>query len=660
MSGCFAKEEVVQVIREQLAVDSHLKFVERLINQHGKNLQNGSQLLTIIEKIKRREDDHRLYLGTVGEFSSGKSTLINALIRDDLLRTDVLPATTAAATMMQYGNELDVKIKTLKGEEKSFLKDGISVISKVMRFFSRPSFEKEKDNIHEFLHSVSADEKIAKQVQQVTVEHPSAVLKNGLVIIDTPGTNTDNERHTTVAKWAIEEVCDAALIVIPAPIPVSQSIVQFLNNNLSDVLHRCIFVVTKMDQIRERERSVIIKNIETRLCQALDLKQINLLAVAPQVVVDNFNVSQQEEDQGFLEQFNIAEKSIHRILQSQRVLIQMEKIILLQNTLYSHLCNDLQRMEKEYQEKHNALIANQIANLSDFVSSQKKVHSNNIQADKKSIESYAKQVVDDLRKEVVQAIEDAINQAEDSSQLKWAVTQYTDQILENVRQITSETFFDIQERLQNSGKKELEKFETDFVVLYKSLATLGGRIKISDELYKNMMLSTLENEHGNLSLQMKELVSRDEGETTVKTVGGAGVGAVIGSFIFPGVGTFIGGALGSLIGSLFGPSLDELKARYKNEMNSKICEAFSATQQSSIDGIGKMTNEIISNLNRVIDMYFAQYDKLIQEMIRRDEQEAKQLSCNREVITSQIKEIFDRQEQILHIQERLKNIQGCA
>ncbi len=660
MNACFETDDVVRAIREHLAVESHLKFVEELTNQHNEKLQNTQQLLTIIEKIRKRESDPRLYLGTVGEFSSGKSTLVNALIRDNLLRTDVLPATTAAATLMLYGNELDVKIKTLNGEEKSFLRDGISVISKIIRFFFRPSFEKEKNNIHEFLHSVSADENVAKQIQQVTVEHPSLVLKNGLVIVDTPGTNTDNERHTTIAKWALEEVCDAALIVIPAPIPLSQCLIRFLNNYLSEVLHRCIFVVTKMDQIREKERSAIVNNIERRLCQALGLKQIVLLAVAPQIVVDNLKISSQGADKDFFEQFNIAEQSIQRVLQSQRMLIQMEKIILLQNTLYSHLDKDLRRMEQEYQERHDALIANCITNLSDFILSQKKLHSNNIQTDKKSIERYANQFVDKLCEKVIQRIEAAIDQATDNSQLQWAVTQCTDQILENVKQTMIESSSDMQDRLQDLGKQELKNFETEFVALYKSLATLGGRIKINDEMYKNMVPNTLKSEHGNLSVKMREVLDKDSGEAAMKTFGGAGVGAVIGSLILPGLGTVIGGALGGFLGSLFGPSLDELKTKYKNEMNSKIRDAFRATKQSSVDGIGQMTNAIISDLNRIIDMYFAQYEKLIEEMIRRDEQEAKQLSHDREVITRQIKEIHDRQEQILHIQERLRNIQSCA
>ena len=65
MNACFETDDVVRAIREHLAVESHLKFVEELTNQHNEKLQNTQQLLTIIEKIRKRESDPRLYLGTV-------------------------------------------------------------------------------------------------------------------------------------------------------------------------------------------------------------------------------------------------------------------------------------------------------------------------------------------------------------------------------------------------------------------------------------------------------------------------------------------------------------------------------------------------------------------------------------------------------------------
>ncbi|MBP2653578.1 MAG: Dynamin family protein [Firmicutes bacterium] len=664
LAGPCENEDEVQAIRQQLAVESHMKLAEKLINQHREKLINSQELLKLIAKIRRREADPRLYLAMVGEFSSGKSTLINALIHDDLLWTDVLPATTAAATLLQYGKGLDVKIETQSGEKKSFLNDGISTISKIGRFFFRPSLSAEKNNIDKFLHSVSADERIAQQIRKVTVEHPSDVLKKGLVIVDTPGTNTENARHTEIAKWAIEEVCDAAVVVIPAPIPVSETLIKFLRENLSEVLPRCIFVVTKMDQIREKDRSGIIKNIERRLCQRLGFNQVVLLAAAPQKVVESLaNLADKNKadiNDVFLVQFKNVEQRIQHILQSQQVLIQIEKIILLLSTLYTQLESDLREMDRKYKERHEALALNSIQDLSKFIHSQKDLHVNNILNGKRHIEDYANTLVDSLCEEVVEKIYTAIDNAEDAEQLKLAVTKFTDQVLADTKQMLLAKSAEIQDYIQQLGKGRLQQFETEFIVLYRSLATLGGKLKISDARYRDMIPKVFKNEQDNLFIRLKKAVKDDDMTTAFKTFGGAGIGAVIGTLIMPVYGTLLGGAVGGYLGQLFGPSLQKQKTRYKNEMGHKIQETFQLTKNSVLDGIEEMINEIIRDLNKIINMYFVKYDALIKQMIERDEQEAKHLKSEQEVITRQISEIHGRHVEILHIFERLRNMQSCA
>ncbi|MCL6589565.1 MAG: dynamin family protein [Firmicutes bacterium] len=93
----------------------------------------------------------------------------------------------------------------------------------------------------------------------------NSTAAKGIVLIDTPGLNSLIERHTQVTEQAIRERCNACIVVIPSNNPLSQTLRLFLMNNLSDILHRCIFVVTKMDLTqREKEQEMLIKNIEAR------------------------------------------------------------------------------------------------------------------------------------------------------------------------------------------------------------------------------------------------------------------------------------------------------------------------------------------------------------------------------------------------------------
>ena len=75
----------------------YLLFAEKLIVRADISQSVKVDLQQSIERIKQRYSDPNLHLAVVGEFSSGKSTFINALLRDDLLKTSAL-VTTAIAT----------------------------------------------------------------------------------------------------------------------------------------------------------------------------------------------------------------------------------------------------------------------------------------------------------------------------------------------------------------------------------------------------------------------------------------------------------------------------------------------------------------------------------------------------------------------------------
>ena len=98
-------------LRESIGIEEHLKFIERLLGEH----KVAAHLCRAVQRIRDRLADPRLYLAVVGEFNAGKSTFINALIREDLLRAEVIQGTTAAATLLGYGPALNVQVTLASG-----------------------------------------------------------------------------------------------------------------------------------------------------------------------------------------------------------------------------------------------------------------------------------------------------------------------------------------------------------------------------------------------------------------------------------------------------------------------------------------------------------------------------------------------------------------
>ena len=64
-----------------------------------------------LQRIRKRTKDSNIYLGIVGEFSSGKSTLINALIGADFFVTNAIQGTTTVITKLTHSDTINLKLK---------------------------------------------------------------------------------------------------------------------------------------------------------------------------------------------------------------------------------------------------------------------------------------------------------------------------------------------------------------------------------------------------------------------------------------------------------------------------------------------------------------------------------------------------------------------
>src|SRR5262245_10257406 len=83
-------------------VSGHLSFLRQVVDRHVHSASARTQVLDRLSALDARAHDPKLYLAVIGEFSAGKSTLINGILRTPLLKSSV-EATTAAITRIQYG-----------------------------------------------------------------------------------------------------------------------------------------------------------------------------------------------------------------------------------------------------------------------------------------------------------------------------------------------------------------------------------------------------------------------------------------------------------------------------------------------------------------------------------------------------------------------------
>jgi tetratricopeptide (TPR) repeat protein len=150
-----------------------------------------------VEVARIREDyDMPLLLTVMGEFNSGKSTFINALVGAPVAPMGVTP-TTATINVLKFGPEKKVRVFHRTGTVK----------------------ELEYDALAGWLKSLSRS--AAAEVRQVEILYPAEELVR-VNLVDTPGFNSIVPEHEAVARQFIERA-DAVVWLFDAGQPGKES-----------------------------------------------------------------------------------------------------------------------------------------------------------------------------------------------------------------------------------------------------------------------------------------------------------------------------------------------------------------------------------------------------------------------------------------------------
>ena len=192
-----------------------------------------------LDELEKRLSQGRFHLAVLGQVKRGKSTLLNALLGEDVLPTSVIPLT-AIPTFIQYGEKRLLRVRyndnrpdtKLKGEPTQWLN------KQLMGFVTE-----------------DANPRNEKGVLQVEITHPAEILRD-VVLIDTPGIGS-TYRHNTEATMNFLPQCDAALFLVSADPPITEVEVAFLKE-IKNRVTRVFFVLNKVDYLTEAERETAL------------------------------------------------------------------------------------------------------------------------------------------------------------------------------------------------------------------------------------------------------------------------------------------------------------------------------------------------------------------------------------------------------------------
>ncbi|MEZ4380207.1 MAG: dynamin family protein [Nannocystaceae bacterium] len=182
-----------------------------------------------------------LTIAVMGEFSSGKSTFVNALLGEAIAPMGVLPTTTTI-NVFRRGPTGGARIY--------FRDDRVGTL--------------QRGDIHNFLHSL--DDVRASQIRHVEIERTGARMGDASVV-DTPGLNALDAFHERVAREFIDEA-DAVIWIFSATRGSTASEAGMLSTLRADG-RQVLGVLNKVDTLDDDERVELIDYLKEQLADVL-------------------------------------------------------------------------------------------------------------------------------------------------------------------------------------------------------------------------------------------------------------------------------------------------------------------------------------------------------------------------------------------------------
>ncbi|MGL5383914.1 MAG: dynamin family protein, partial [Culicoidibacterales bacterium] len=260
---------------------------------------NIQELRRNFEELKR-QPEHKLYLETnslyrikvmlfeqalkpkyysiaaLGQFSSGKSTMINALVGESLL-IEKSEESTSVITNLRYGSKKQIILENLDGSNQV-----VACTHENLQKYTTKAFSE------------------SHNIKEATIEVPLAYLQNDIQLIDTPGSNSLNQELFEKTKFIIDQSI-AVIMTIPAG-KFTQSEQVFVQQ-IKQAKQHLFVVLTRKSDVNPKEHNDNIKSTEKILNQVLEKKDYTVVLVDSKQALEAKQTKNQEllQRSGYLE-----------------------------------------------------------------------------------------------------------------------------------------------------------------------------------------------------------------------------------------------------------------------------------------------------------------------------------------------------------------------
>lgn len=638
----FRTQQIIQLAD----IDGHIRFIQALMGKYSFPSEQKAQLQTELKKIQDRQNEKALNMAVIGEFSSGKSSFINALLRENLLEADAIQGTTVASTLIGYS------------PERMFCAYGRGGKGKQTRSVENAAA------LAKLLAAYTSGNRKDENAQHLEVGYPSDFLQQGIRIIDTPGTNSLEQWHEDVTKEAIREQADACIILTSAEKPFPESFCRFLEDNLEDVLQTCVFVVTKIDLVPPKQQARQLEYIRKVLKEKLSVHDPLVLPYSALPVINGTGTE-------YIEGNRETEERILKFLQEQRIRIQLQRCMALSENAMGRLKESMEQISSQQEQRHLQLMQAVTTDLQGFVMRKKSEislsYQENTNEKLKAIGENVDVWIRDKKREVYEAFQKPATESgiRDFLQTKLnpLLEEKKSEILKNAG-ISAESSSKYLSEIQSIAEGHCRRFEADFKREYRQLELLAH--DLVQEVDKSVRLddSLMTNIQANIAIRQKVEANVKQSNRGFMGYAGAGAaaGAAIGSVV-PIIGTTAGAVIGAVAGFMrFSKKSDDssrgtaFRNQVAGDVNAVVEQYFRSLKDSVLQFFYQNAANCWMQVERVMDQYLTQYTGIVHEMRKRDQHAQEEAALKIRAIQGDISLTQQQLEQIKSVRYKISQM----
>lgn len=490
-----------------------------------------------IEQIRKRLNHPQMRLALIGNFSCGKSTFLNAMLKKPLLSMANMP-TTAIPTYIDWdapGDSLQIRVADKKNQHHLLDDSG----KKWLCEQTGAALLASDGELLDFLTTTNA---LHDLLTGVYISFPGDSSYSGYSLIDTPGINPGDEEaaeHILQTQDVLRDEADAAIILFPSYCTYTRDFSEFLEQNARHLLANSIFIVTKIDLVpTQKERDQLVQFVKSNLVRNFQLEDPQVYCCSAGCALDHYMGNASGSVQ-LAEDFEIMIREIFESLEPRRLHMASSRSFSMITNLIHAVRMEMERKQEELRNLLRNLDRYSYEELQERYAVMYTNYADMAQSAKTRTYCHTKSIVTAIVDRAVSTLCTGIEQCSG----KWALNSY---VKNEAKAITDKTTAELQELLEHAYRALRDEqlclytaFSHDVEQLLREFDFLIGSVHgIAKRLESNLPAKNLSVD---LDIQLTSVQDEIWGNLTLFM---GGIMAVSGSWLLMLTGIILSGFVG--------------------------------------------------------------------------------------------------------------------